>query len=90
MKKIVLVVVGALSMISLAACGSGTSKKNPEKSQKIEQKQKNKFSTEQSSQKPIPRKQPPKLQLPKTQESNKGQEKGEESKSKESHEKKSP
>ncbi len=37
MKKVFLVVTAALAVISLAACGPGTSKKNPEKSPQTEQ-----------------------------------------------------
>ena len=59
-------------------------KKNPEKSPKTEQKQKNKYGSEQS-----PKKQTPKKQMPKKQEPNQNKEKGEGSKSKDSNGQKS-
>ncbi|EPH87576.1 hypothetical protein D922_04114, partial [Enterococcus faecalis 06-MB-DW-09] len=86
MKKVFLVVTAALAVISLAACGPGSSKKNPEKSPKTEQKQKNKYGSEQSPKKQTPKKQTPKgqtpkkqtpkKQMPKKQEPNQNKEKG--------------
>jgi predicted small lipoprotein YifL len=86
MKKVFLVLPAALAVISLAACGPGTSKKSPEKLPQTEQKQKNKSNTEQSSKKPTQRRQTQKKQIPKKQEPNKNNEKRGESNSKKSNE----
>ena len=89
MKKVFFVLTAALAVISLAACGPVTSKKNPEKTPQIEQKQKNKSSTDQSSKKPVHRNQTPKKQTPKKQEPNQNTQKEVDSNSKDSNAQKS-